>query len=79
MVVTVLGGAVEGIDGYEVRVEVDAGRGLPTFQIVGLPNAAVRESRERVMAAVRNSGWRWPKGRVVVNLAPAEIRKEGPR
>lgn len=77
MVVMVFGGAVDGINGYEVRVEVDAGRGLPTFQIVGLPNTAVRESRERVMSAVRNCGLGWPKGRVTVNLAPAEVRKEG--
>lgn len=77
MVVAVRSGAVDGIDGYPVRVEVDAGRGLPGFQMVGLPCAAVRESRERVMSAVRNSGGGWPRGRVVVNLAPAEVRKDG--
>jgi len=70
-------GAVYGIDGYEVTVEVDARRGLPTFQIVGLPGAILRESRERVLAAMRNSGLDWPAGRVTVNLAPADVRKEG--
>lgn len=70
-------GAVDGIDGYVVTVEVDVSRGLPAFHIVGLPNAAVRESRERVLAAVRNSGFSFPLGRVTVNLAPADIRKEG--
>ncbi len=60
-----------------MTVEVDAGRGLPAFQIVGLPNAAVRESRERVLAALRNSGVEIPPGRVTVNLAPADVRKQG--
>ena len=77
MITRVHSGAVAGIDGYVVKVEVDAGRGLPAFQIVGLPSAAVRESRERVSAAVRNSGLSLPAGRVVVNLAPADLRKEG--
>jgi magnesium chelatase family protein len=77
MITKILSGAVDGIDGYVVAVEVDVSRGLPAFQIVGLPNAAVRESRERVLAAVRNSGFTFPLGRVTVNLAPADIRKEG--
>jgi magnesium chelatase family protein len=77
MVTRIRGGTVDGIDGFDVLVEIDAGRGLPAFHIVGLPNAAVRESRERVMAAVRNSGRSWPTGRVVVSLAPADVRKEG--
>lgn len=77
MVTRIRGGTVDGIDGVDVLVEIDAGRGLPAFHIVGLPNAAVRESRERVMAAVRNSGGQWPQGRVVVSLAPADLRKEG--
>ena len=77
MVVKVLGGAVDGIDGYEVVVEVDARRGLPGFHMVGLPDTAVRESRERVCGAVKNCGLGWPSGRVIVNLAPAEVRKEG--
>ncbi len=70
-------GAVDGIDGIIVTVEVDVSRGLPGFHIVGLPNAAVRESRERVLAAIRNCGFSFPLGKVTVNLAPADIRKEG--
>ena len=77
MIARIHSGAVEGIDGYEVDVEVDARRGLPAFHIVGLPSAAVRESRERVTAALRNSGLGMPPGRVTVNLAPADRRKEG--
>ena len=67
----------DGIDGLLVRVEVDVSRGLPAFHLVGLPSAAVRESRERVVAAIRNSGYELPLGRVTVNLAPAGIRKDG--
>ncbi len=77
MVTRIRSGAVDGIDGFGVTVEVDAGRGLPSFQIVGLPTATVRESRERVLAALRNSGLGAPAGRVTVNLAPADVRKEG--
>ncbi len=77
MVHRVRSGAVRGIDGYEVVVEVDARRGLPTFQIVGLPGSTLRESRERVLAAVRNSGLAWPEGRVTINLAPADVPKSG--
>lgn len=71
--------AVDGIDSQRVTVEVDvAGRGLPAFSIVGLPDRAVRESRERVKAAVVNSGFDFPGGRITVNLAPADVRKAGP-
>jgi len=70
--------AVVGLDGIIVEVEVDTGRGLPSLVIVGLPDAAVQESRERVQAAVKNSGFYFPNSRVTVNLAPAAIRKEGP-
>jgi magnesium chelatase family protein len=70
-------GGLLGIEGCAVTVEVDLCRGLPAFHLVGLPNTAVRESRERVLAAVRNSGYRLPAGRVTVNLAPADVRKEG--
>ncbi len=77
MVTVVQSGAVEGIDGYPVEVEVDAGRGLPSFQIVGLPNTTVRESRERVLSALRNSELEIPKGRVVVNLQPSDVPKRG--
>lgn len=67
-----------GMDCYVVRVEVDVIPGLPRFDIVGLPDAAVKESRERVQAALKNSGFELPPGKIVVNLAPADIRKEGP-
>lgn len=69
--------ALTGIEGLEVRVEVDVSRGLPGFHLVGLPNAEVRESRERVLSALRNSGCSVPLGKITVNLAPAGVRKEG--
>lgn len=74
---TVLSAATLGIDAYPVHVEVDTDRSLPTFTVVGLPDSAVRESKERVLAALRNSGFQWPRRRVTVNLAPADRRKEG--
>ena len=67
-----------GIDGFEVTVEVNLSQGLPSFEIVGLPDAAVRESKERVRTAMKNSGFGFPEGRITVNLAPADMRKEGP-
>jgi magnesium chelatase family protein len=70
--------AIVGLEGAIVEVEVDTSRGLPSFTIVGLPDAAVQESRERVQAAVKNAGLTFPRGRVTVNLAPAALRKEGP-
>ncbi len=70
--------AVIGLEGAIVEVEVDTGRGLPSLTIVGLPDAAVKESGERVRAAIKNSGLVYPGGRVTVNLAPADLRKEGP-
>ncbi len=70
-------GAVVGVAAFPVEVEVDISPGLPSFQIVGLPEAAVRESRERVRAAIRNSGYPFPTARITVNLAPADLRKEG--
>lgn len=78
MLARVLSCAVIGLDGVLVEVEVDSGTGQPGMTIVGLPDTAVQESRERVKAAIRNSGARFPFGRVTVNLAPADIRKEGP-
>ena len=77
MPATVLSAATRGIDAFLVHVEVDTDRQLPSFTLVGLPDSAVRESRERVMAAVRNAGYPWPRRRVTVNLAPADVRKEG--
>lgn len=66
-----------GADAYMVRVEVDVSKGMPAFDIVGLPDAAVRESRERVRTAIRNSGLEFPFERITVNLAPADVKKEG--
>ncbi|GAB4542178.1 MAG: YifB family Mg chelatase-like AAA ATPase [Anaerolineae bacterium] len=70
--------AVVGLDAALIEVEVDIGRGLPSITIVGLPDAAVQESRERVRAAIRNSGLSFPNSRLTINLAPADLRKEGP-
>jgi magnesium chelatase family protein len=67
-----------GIDGYVVRIEADSAPGVPAFAIIGLPDRALNESRERVRAAIINSGFGFPPGRLLVNLAPADIRKEGP-
>jgi magnesium chelatase family protein len=67
-----------GIDALPVEVEVDVSPGLPGFSIVGLPDAAVQEARERVRVAISNSGYKFPMKRVIVNLAPANLRKEGP-
>jgi len=70
--------ALHGLDGQVVQVEVDVSNGLPCFDLVGLPDPAVREARDRVRAAMKNSGFEYPLGRITVNLAPADIRKEGP-
>ncbi len=79
MLAHVQSSAVLGIDAYQVHVEVDVSNGLPSMSIVGLPDAAVNESRERVRAAIKNSGLFFPYDkRVVINLAPADVRKAGP-
>ena len=78
MLATVNSCAVIGLDGVVVEVEVDTGGGLPKMVIVGLPDAAVQESRERVQSAVKNAGFYYPRRKVTVNLAPASVRKEGP-
>ena len=70
--------AVLGVDAYIVRVEVDVSSNFSSFSIVGLPDAAVRESSERVRAAIKNSGFTWPLRRITVNLAPADTKKQGP-
>ena len=70
--------ALVGLEGQLVDVEVDIASGLPAFNIVGLPDAAVQEARERVRAAIRNSGCTFPTKRIVVNLAPADLKKAGP-
>ncbi len=70
--------AMLGIDGYVVRVEADSAPGTPAFHIIGLPDRALGESRERGRAAIVNSGLLFPAGKVLVNLSPADVRKEGP-
>ncbi|MFZ0614765.1 MAG: YifB family Mg chelatase-like AAA ATPase [Desulfobacterales bacterium] len=77
MLARILSSAVIGIDAYLVEVEVDIAQGLPTFTIVGLPEASVKESKERVKSAINNSGYSFPDDRITVNLAPANIKKEG--
>ncbi len=78
MLACVLSCAVVGLEGALIQVEVDIAFGLPGLTIVGLPDTAVKESSERVRAAIRNSGFLWPNQRITVNLAPADLRKEGP-
>jgi magnesium chelatase family protein len=78
VLVKILSAAVSGLDAYLVEVEVDSIRGLPGQSIVGLPDAAVKESRDRVKFAITNSGFEFPPGYFTINLAPAYVRKEGP-
>jgi len=78
MLAKVISCAVVGLEGAIVEVEVDIAPGLPSFTIVGLPDTAVQEARERVRAAIRNSGFAFPMKRIVVNLAPANLKKAGP-
>jgi magnesium chelatase family protein len=78
MLARVFSCAILGLDGVVVDVEVDTGHGLPAIIIVGLPDAAVQESRERVQMAIKNAGLLFPRKRITVNLAPAAVRKEGP-
>lgn len=77
MIARTWGGVLRGVEAALVEVEVDISAGLPTFCLVGLPEAAVRESRDRIRAALRNSGFDLPPRRITVNLAPADVRKEG--
>jgi magnesium chelatase family protein len=77
MLFKIFGASLHGIEAYLVEVEVDISLGLPDFVIVGLPDAAVRESRERVKAALKNCGYEFPSRKVIINLAPADRRKEG--
>ena len=77
MLAKVLSAAVLGIEAFAVEVEVDLSSGLPAFTTVGLPDAAVKESRDRVAAAVKNTGFQFPLKKITVNLAPADVRKEG--
>lgn len=78
MLAQVFSAAVQGIEAYPVEVEVDAGYGNTLLSLVGLPDAAVKESRDRVCTAMSNSGYHFPMGRTTINLAPADVRKEGP-
>jgi magnesium chelatase family protein len=77
MVSRIYSSCVVGIDAYELAAEVDIGSGLPGFNIVGLPDMAIKESRDRIKAAIRNSGFSFPSKKIIVNLAPADIKKEG--
>ena len=78
MLATVESATVVGIDACPVHVEVDVSYGIPHYQLVGLPDASVRESRDRVRAAIRNSGFDFPSFRITINLAPGDVRKAGP-
>jgi len=78
MLAKIYSAAVYGIDAYEVEIEVNAGAGDPKMVIVGLPDAAVKESKDRVRTAIANSAYKWSRKRTTINLAPADIKKEGP-
>jgi magnesium chelatase family protein len=77
MLSRIVSAATQGVDAYIVNVEVDISNGLPSFSTVGLPDASVKESKNRVVAAIRNSGFDFPSKKITVNLAPADIKKEG--
>lgn len=76
MYAKVMGSSIVGIDGYPVEIEVDLANGLPQFQIVGLPDSSIRESKDRVRAAIKNIGYIFPMKRITVNLAPADLKKK---
>src|SRR3989339_1380178 len=78
MLVKICSAAVLGLEAYQIEVEVDSSKRLPGQSIVGLPDAAVKESRDRVRAAIENSGFQFPPGYFTINLAPADTKKEGP-
>lgn len=77
MFARVFSATVYGIDGHIIEVEVDLSNGLPAFDLVGLPDSAIRESRDRVRSAIKNSGYQFPMQRITTNLAPADMKKEG--
>ena len=77
MFAKILSFGLNGLNGFKIDVEVDTNLGLPSYDIVGLPDAAVKESKERVRSAIKNSGFRFPTNRITVNLAPANVRKVG--
>ena len=78
MLSKILSYALYGLNGYKIDIEVDINAGIPSCDIVGLPDAGVKESRERVRSAIKNSGFEYPLKKIVVNLAPADRKKEGP-
>src|SRR3954467_3984357 len=78
MLAKIYSAAVYGVDAYEVEIEVNGAGGEPVIVIVGLPDAGGKESRDRGTTAISNSGYYWPRGRTTINLAPADIKKEGP-
>src|SRR5881394_951821 len=78
MLAKVCSAAVNGIEAYPIEVEVNDGWGETIIVIVGLPDTAVKESRDRVTTALSNSGFKFPMGRTTINLAPADVKKEGP-
>ncbi len=78
MFAKVYSGAIHGVEAYPVEIEVDVAGGIPAMVIVGLPDTAVKESRDRVKTAIQNSGFKNPTGRLTINLAPADVKKEGP-
>ena len=77
MLSKILSGSVIGINAYPIEVEVDVANGMPAFSVVGLPDTSIRESRDRIRAAIKNSGLSFPHGKITVNLSPAGIKKEG--
>ena len=78
MLARTLGYGLSGVNGFAVKVEVYAATGMPALEIIGLPDASVKESRDRVSAAIKNSGFSMPISRLTINLAPADLKKEGP-
>ena len=78
MLARTLGYGLSGVNGFAVNVEVYAATGMPALEIIGLPDTSVKESRDRVSAAIRNAGFSMPISRLTINLAPADLKKEGP-
>src|SRR4030042_4677260 len=77
MLAKVFSFALSGIEAYPIEIEVDVSRGLPAVTLVGLLDAAIKESKERVKSAIKNSGFDWPGERITISLAPSDIKKEG--
>ncbi|MBU1932616.1 MAG: hypothetical protein KKC66_01780, partial [Candidatus Omnitrophica bacterium] len=78
MVSKILSAATVGIEARQIEIEVDITKGLPAVVIVGLPDTAIKESRDRVRSAIKNSGFEYPSQKITINLAPCNIKKEGP-